>query len=284
VLGGGGARGAAQVGVLLALFEAKVDPPVRVVGTSVGALNGASICAYPSLAGAQMLEQVWLSDLALNVFRVHPLSLMLSRLRGELSVMPGTNIERLIDRVEAMTGRNSFEQMRIPLRVVATDVGSGQPFVFSSGLLAPALRASTAIPGVFPAVDIGGRTYLDGGIVDNTPMSVAVNEGDRDVLAVSLMAGGERDDPPATYPELIARTLQLSLHHQMLSDYERLKDRARIVVLCPVTSSRAIWEMRREHILELIETSRRATSELLEQRGSKLFRHSGVHYLNLAAG
>ncbi|HLQ62963.1 MAG TPA: patatin-like phospholipase family protein [Candidatus Acidoferrales bacterium] len=284
MLGGGGARGAAQVGVLLALFEAKVDPPVRVVGTSVGALNGASICAYPSLAGAQMLEQVWLSDLALNVFRVHPLSLMLSRLRGELSVMPGTNIERLIDRVEAMTGRNSFEQMRIPLRVVATDVGSGQPFVFSSGLLAPALRASTAIPGVFPAVDIGGRTYLDGGIVDNTPMSVAVNEGDRDVLAVSLMAGGERDDPPATYPELIARTLQLSLHHQMLSDYERLKDRARIVVLCPVTSSRAIWEMRREHILELIETSRRATSELLEQRGSKLFRHSGVHYLNLAAG
>jgi tRNA A37 methylthiotransferase MiaB len=82
-------------------------------------------------------------------------------------------------------------------------------------------------------------------------------------------------------PELIARTLQLSLHHQMLSDYERLRDRARIVVLCPVTAPTATWEMKREHIEGVIESSRAATAALLAQRGSKLLRHSGIHYLDL---
>src|ERR1700745_2150959 len=61
VLGGGGARGAAQVGVLQALFEAGGEAPAAIVGTSVGALNGASIAAYPSLAGTMMLREVWLS-------------------------------------------------------------------------------------------------------------------------------------------------------------------------------------------------------------------------------
>jgi hypothetical protein len=95
------------------------------------------------------------------------------------------------------------------------------------------------------------------------------------------MGGGEYEAKPHSLPELIARTLQLSLHHQMLSDYERLRDRARIVVLCPVTAPTATWEMKREHIEAVIESSRTATAALLSQRGSKLMRHSGIHYLDL---
>jgi len=86
---------------------------------------------------------------------------------------------------------------------------------------------------------------------------------------------------PASLPELIARTLQLALHHQMLSDYERLRDRARIVVLCPITAPTATWEMAREHVEAAIESSRAAMAALLKQRGSRLFRHSGIHYLTL---
>src|SRR5205807_9154711 len=89
VLGGGGARGAAQVGVLQALFEAVVEAPAAIVGTSVGALNGASIAAYPSLAGTMMLREVWLSRLATAVFEAHPLGLIVSGLpRHRLRPLP----------------------------------------------------------------------------------------------------------------------------------------------------------------------------------------------------
>jgi hypothetical protein len=71
------------------------------------------------------------------------------------------------------------------------------------------------------------------------------------------------------------------LHHQMLADYERLRERARIVVLCPITAPTATWEMKREHIEAVIESSRKATADLLASRGSKALRHSGIHYLDL---
>jgi NTE family protein len=282
VLGGGGARGAAQVGVLQALFEANLEAPVAIVGTSVGALNGASIAAYPSLAGTMMLREVWMSRPALSVFQAHPLGLLVSGIRRyQLSAFPQENVRRLIDRAQALTGVTTFEQLRVPLAVVATDLNAGKPAVFRSGALTPALLASTAIPGVFPMVNVNGRQHLDGGVIENTPLNTAVDDGAREILAISLMAGGEQEETPAGFGELIARTLQLSLHHQMLTDFERLRDRCRIVVICPVTAPTATWEMKREHLESVMEKSRSAMAHLLHERGSRLFRHSGIHYLRL---
>ncbi|HEV2032610.1 MAG TPA: patatin-like phospholipase family protein [Candidatus Dormibacteraeota bacterium] len=282
MLGGGGARGAAQVGVLQGLFEAGLEPPVAVVGASVGALNGSAISAYPSLAGTMMLREVWMSRQALDVFHAHPLGVMLSGLRrDQLSAFPQGNVRRLIERAQALTGMTTFEQLRVPLAVVATDLNAGIPVVFRSGLLTPALLASTAIPGLFPSVRIDDREHLDGGVVDNTPMDIAINDGAKEILAISLMGGGEYEAGPSSLPELIARTLQLSLHHQMLADYERMRDRARIIVLCPITAPTATWEMKREHLLAVMEASRAAAVKLIADRGSKLFRHSGIHYLEL---
>jgi NTE family protein len=283
VLGGGGARGAAQVGVLQGLFEAGLEPPVAVVGSSVGALNGSAIAAYPSLAGTMMLREVWMSRQALDVFHAHPLGVMLSGLRrDQLSAFPQGNVRRLIERAQALTGMTTFEQLRVPLAVVATDLNAGIPVVFRAGLLTPALLASTAIPGLFPSVRIDDREHLDGGVVDNTPLDIAINDGAKEILAISLMGGGEYEAGPSNLPELIARTLQLSLHHQMLADYERMRARARIVVLCPVTAPTATWEMKREHLEAVMESSRAATVALISERGSKLLRHSGIHYLELA--
>jgi NTE family protein len=283
VLGGGGARGAAQVGVLQALFEAGVEAPVAIVGTSVGALNGASIAAYPSLAGTMMLREVWLSRQAAAVFQAHPLGVIISGLRhDQQSLMPQQNVRRLIERAGALTGITTFEKLRVPLAVIATDLNAGRPVVFRSGELAPALLASTAIPGLFPSVRINDREHLDGGVVDNTPTDIAVDDGAKDILVISLMGGGEFEHAPNSLPELIARTLQLSLHHQMLSDYERLRHHARIVVLCPITAPTATWVMKREHVETVIEASRQSMARLLHDRGSRLFRHSGIHYLPLS--
>jgi NTE family protein len=267
---------------MLALMEAGVAPPDLLVGCSVGALNGATFAGYPSVAGVEMLRQVWLSKLARDVFHAHPVGVVLSRLQGRrLSVLPAANLARLIDRIGAMTGFAAFEQLRLPLSVVATDFSAGRREVFRSGPLRPALLASTAIPGIFPAVAIEGRLYLDGGIVDNTPMDVAVEAGAREVLAISLMAEGELEGRPRSWGMLMARTLQLSLHHQMLSEFERLRERARLTVICPVSTPTEGWDMRREHLEAVIETARAATAGLLAKRGSRLFRRSEVHYLPL---
>lgn len=282
MLGGGGARGAAQVGVLQALFEAGVAPPVALVGTSVGALNGSAIAAFPSLAGAMMLREVWLSRQAVDVFRAHPLGVIMSGLRhDQLSAFPQQNVRSLIDRAQALSGITRFEQLRVPLSVVATDLNAGKPTVFRSGDLTPALLASTAIPGLFPSVRIDEREHLDGGVVDNTPINVAVDDGAKQIVAISLMGGGEHQAAPIGIGELVARTLQLSLHHQMLADYERLREKARIVVLCPVTAPTATWVMRREHVEKVMDASRAAAAALLALRGTRLFRHSGIHYLDL---
>jgi NTE family protein len=282
VLGGGGARGAAQVGALLALFESGLEPPERLVGVSVGALNAATLAAYPSAAGAAMLRELWFSRLARDVFRVHPLGIVLNRLRGEgLSAMPATNVTRLIERAIQLIGIDTFERLRVPLAVLATDIGAGRARVFRSGPLLPALRASTAIPGVFPAVQIEGAGYLDGGIVDNLPIGVALAEGGREVLGIDLMAGGELERPPATWAELMGRTLQLSLHQRMLADFERLRRRGRVTILCPVLGPGDGVDMAPRHVESLIERTRRATLRYLEERGRRLFRDSGVHFIRL---
>ena len=142
VLGGGGARGAAQVGMLLALFEAGIEPPARLVGASVGALNASLIAAHPSLAGAQMLRQVWFSKVARDVFRIHPVTSLLAGVRRQLNTLPSTNVLRLIVSTERLTGITTFEQLRRPLQVVATDLEAGVPQVFDSGRLTPALLES----------------------------------------------------------------------------------------------------------------------------------------------
>jgi NTE family protein len=283
VLGGGGARGAAQVGVLLALFESGLEPPDRLVGVSVGALNAATLAAYPSAAGAAMLRELWFSRPAQDVFRVHPLSVFLNRLRGEsLAAMPASNVTRLIERAIQLIGLESFERLRVPLAVVATDIGAGRARVFRHGPLLPALQASTAIPGVFPAVRIDDAGYLDGGIVDNLPIGVALEDGPRDVLAIDLMAGTALERAPATWGELMGRTLQIFLHGRMLSDFERLRSRARVVVLCPVLGPGEGLDMGPRHVQALIESARLATRRFLTDHGRRLFRESGVHYIPLA--
>src|SRR2546427_9004130 len=148
VLGGGGGRGAAQVGALLALFEYGLELPERLIGVSVGALNGTVVGAYPSLAGTEMLRELWLSKQARDVFRTHPLNAVWSRLiGGQLAALPASNVTRVIERALQLCGISQFGDLKVPLEVLATDIGGGRPHVFTDGPLLRALQASTAIPG-----------------------------------------------------------------------------------------------------------------------------------------
>lgn len=282
VLGGGGARGAAQLGVIRALLESGIAPPTAIFGTSVGALDGAVIAARPNADGAELLQQLWLSRPAREVFHIHSLGVLLSRLVGHLGILSEGPVSALIHQFESTTGCVTFEDLQVPLRVVATDLLAGSPVVFGSGPLTPALMASAAIPGVFPPVEVDGFLCSDGGIVDNAPISIAVDEGYGRILAIGVMAGGELREAPSSLTELISRTLQLSLHHRLLSDFQRQRERAKIVVICPITPPRAAWDMGRSHVQSLIFRSYEAARQLFTRTGGRLFDRSAIHYLDLA--
>jgi NTE family protein len=281
VLGGGSARGAAQVGTIFALLESGLAPPSGIIGSSVGALDGAVMAAYPDLDGAHILRRLWLSQPAREVFRIHPLGAIMSQITGKLGPLSPDPIRNLIERFEADTGCTAFGDLSTPLLVVATDLEEGRPAVFRSGPLEPALLASASIPGLFPPVRIGGHDYSDGGIVDNVPIGIAVREGFRRILAIGLMAGAELHDRPSSWTELIARTLQLSLHQRLLSDFERLRSQVRIVILCPITPPEAAWDMSPGHVASMIKRSHDAAAALLARTGKALFARSAIHYLDL---
>src|SRR5260370_27556222 len=118
-----------------------------------------------------MLGELWMSRQALEAFHAHPLGVILSGLRrGQLSALRQDNVRRLVERAQALTGITTFEQMRLPLAIVATDLNAGKPAVFRAGALTPARLASTAIPGVFPSLRVYGPEHKDCRVVYDRPL------------------------------------------------------------------------------------------------------------------
>ena len=173
VLSGGGSLGAVQVGMLQALFAGGVQPDL-LIGTSVGAINAAWIAGRPSHEGALELRDIWLAMRRQDVFPLSPLAGARGLLGRSNHFIPNDSLR---DILEEHIPFKRLEHAAVPLHVVATELRSGRAAVMSSGPAIPALLASTAIPGVFPPVMIGQRDYVDGGVANHTPLTVAIELG-----------------------------------------------------------------------------------------------------------
>lgn len=172
VLGGGAARGFAHIGVIKTL-QAQGIVPDMVVGTSAGAVVGALYAAgHDGFALQQLAMQMDESQVA-------DWSL------PDRGVIKG---EALQDFVNRAVGRQTLEKLPRMLAVVATDLRSGEPIVFRHGNTGMAVRASSAVPGVFKPVLINGREYVDGGLVAPVPVLVARSLGADVVIAVDISA------------------------------------------------------------------------------------------------
>jgi NTE family protein len=164
--------------------------PDVVIGCSAGALNGAAVCYAPNLTGVAQLAAVWEQLRADHVFpggKIH---------RAWNVVRRGTHLfgsEGLAALIHHATPARSFADLEIPLRVIATDLDTGEEVVIVRGPLKPALLASTALPGVFPIVHHDGRRLVDGGVVNNVPLWHALS-GPVDRVYVLNVSGnpGER--------------------------------------------------------------------------------------------
>jgi NTE family protein len=173
VLSGGGSLGAVQVGMLRALFERDLCPDF-VIGTSVGAVNAAWVAANPKPDSVDDLADIWLGLRRQDVFPLSPLTGARGLLGRSNHFIPNHNLRALLER---HIPYERLEEARLPLHVLATELKSGRATVLSSGPTVPALLASCAIPGVFPPVTIGRREYVDGGVANHTPITVAIELG-----------------------------------------------------------------------------------------------------------
>jgi NTE family protein len=174
VLGGGAARGFAHVGVIRALEQEKI-PVDLVVGTSVGSLIGA-IYAHDG----NSFELEW------TAFSLEKEDLFDYGLLNAFTGMGAAKGEKLEAFVKTKVPVANIEGLKIPFVAVATDLNRGSRVVLDTGSVGRAVRASSAIPGVFQPVEHQGRLLVDGGVIDNVPVSVARGKGADIVIAVDV--------------------------------------------------------------------------------------------------
>ncbi len=172
VLGGGGVLGAHEVGMLRALSEAGIRPNV-VVGTSVGAINGAFVAADPAGAAAR-LALLWQGEALRGAFSetVWGRALRLARSGTHLHSM-----DPLRQLLEDMLPGTNFADLELPFHCVAASIEHASARWFSSGPIVPAVLASCAVPGLLPAVEVDGEHFFDGGLVDSIPVGRAIALG-----------------------------------------------------------------------------------------------------------
>jgi len=193
-LGGGFARGIAHIGVLKVL-EAENIPIRYIAGTSVGALIGAAYCGGVSASELEeVATRVRFKDFA----------------RWTLSRFGIADNQRMIGFLNSILKVKTFEELRIPLAVTATDFSSGEGVVFQSGPLVDPVRASCAYPGMFLPVKIDGRLLVDGMLAHSVPTLPLRKMGAERVLAVHLKANWTRENGPRHLLDVIGQCFAIA--------------------------------------------------------------------------
>jgi len=193
-LGGGFARGLAHIGVLKVLEEAKI-PVNFIAGTSVGALIGAVYAAGASPNDmAEFAAQVRLKDFA----------------RWTVSRLGFASNDRMSGMLQRCLKVKTFEELRVPLAVIATEFVTGEAVVFRSGDLIGPVRASCAYPGMFLPVTLNGKTLVDGMLAYSVPTTPLRQMGAERVLAVYLKAHWVNPGPPRSVFDVIGQCFSIA--------------------------------------------------------------------------
>lgn len=248
--------------MLQALVEAGIVPDL-VVGASVGAINAVHFAAVPDADGVDRLAQIWRRIGRGDVFPVSVTRSIRALLGGSNSLVSPNGLRRLLE--EHLPCR-ALEATVIPVHVVATDFVSGAEVVFARGSAVDAVLASTAIPAVFPPVALGGRSLVDGGIANNTPVTTAVQLGARRIIVLPTGFSCHADPVPRSAIGVALHALNLMIARQLVSDVQRLRGEVSLHVippLCPLTHSAYDFS----GTDELIERAAKSTRSWLERGG-----------------
>ena len=233
VLSGGANLGAVHVGMLRALIEGGVRPDL-IVGTSVGALNGAYMASRWTPDGIAGLERVWAGMSRSDVFPTRLFGGLLGFIGQRDHLVPPHGLERLIGRHTEFV---RLEDAPIPLHVVATNLLTGLDRRFSSGPTVEAVMASSAIPAAFPPVVIGDVPFIDGGVVNNTPISHAVELGADRIWVLPAGTACGLEAAPTSALAIALQAVSVLINRRLQRDVRLFQDRCDLHVLpplCPV--------------------------------------------------
>lgn len=246
--------------MLRALFERHIAPDL-IIGTSIGAVNGAYIASRPATVDtADALADMWLRLHGYEVFMPEPVTGLLGLMGLSDHFMPGFALRRILRR------HNDIERLEdspIPLHVVATDVRNGVERRLSRGRTEAAVMASAAVPGVFPAVEFDGYHLVDGGVASNTPASDAIELGAETVYVLPTGHGCDLPRPPRSALGMAIHANTLLLSRRTLIDLQRLAGRARLIVLPPPCPQR-VHPADFRHARTLIDSGYAETAGVLD--------------------
>jgi NTE family protein len=237
VLSGGASLGAVQAGMLEALYEREIAPDL-IVGTSVGAVNGAYIASRPpTVKTAKELGQIWRGVGRQQVFPLNPLTGFVGFFGLRDHLVGDRGLRQL---VETYTEFDRLEQAPIPFQVITTDLLSGSELRLAEGPAVEAVLASAAIPGVFAPVVWQGRKLIDGGVSNNTPIADAIELGAQRVYVLPTGNACDLPEPPRGALAMVLHAMSLLVMRRLLVETELLADRAELIVLpppCPLSVS-----------------------------------------------
>lgn len=228
VFSGGASLGAVEAGALKAIVEEGIQADM-VLGTSVGSLNGAMYAFNPTIEGVKAIEDVWLNIKVWDVFSPSPLTPVLNITTFGLYLISPKNLRKLISQNMEFT---RIEETQIPLYIIGTDIKSGQEIVFNKGLAMEALMSSVAIPGVFPPQRMGGYSIVDGGMVNNAPISTACRLGAKRIVVFPIGMPSP-DQEPKTVAEVLIRSFIFLLNRQLSTDIQLYKDKVELIIIPP---------------------------------------------------
>ena len=238
VLAGGGSFGAVQVGMLRTLVAAGIVPDL-IVGSSVGAINGAYLAGAPTVEGVAKLQSIWLGLHRRDVFPLTARSLLAFLLNRD-------HVDHLVDPsglrhlVKESLPYELLEAAAIPIHIVATDLLAGGAVCLSTGSAVEAILASCAIPAAFPPVKVNKKLLIDGAIASNSPVRVAVELGAARIILLPTGFACAADTVPANAFASVLHAITLLVANQLVHDLEGLKDAAELVTvppLCPLLVS-----------------------------------------------
>lgn len=199
VLGGGGNRGALQVGALQVLLEASIRPEL-LVGASAGAVNAAFLAADPTPAGARRLGDIWQQVTKNDVYPGGPLRVAWHLLTHRDSLYPSHNFRAFLE-AHAPPDGPVFHQLAVPLYIVAAELRTGHLHLFGENpeeSVLDAVMASVAVPPLYAPWPHRGRLLVDGGVAANLPVGVAVEKGATELYALEVWG---RQPPQQACPE-----------------------------------------------------------------------------------
>jgi NTE family protein len=253
VFAGGGSFGAIQVGMMHALAAHGISADM-VVGSSVGAINGAYYAGDPTLMGVLQLETIWRGLQRQDIFPITWRTLLGFIWRRDF-LIPHDGIRKLIE--NHLPYRN-LQDATLPIHIVATDVISGNSVVLSEGSAADAIVASTAIPGAFAPVPYKDFYLSDGAVSSNTPIRIAVAKGARRLIILPTGYACSTHAPPIGAVANVLHAVTLLIARQLVSELEELDPAIEYYVvppLCPLVGSPYDFSRTSEHIDRAIEST-----------------------------